>query len=74
MLKDGPPVLLSYGSVLWGPGGLEREFLSGDWFLKEASTKYLFETEADSLWQTLLRDMGGRYATLSMIPEDLTLN
>lgn len=71
---EGPSVLLCFGYVGWGAGQLEREFLDGQWFLYPASKHMLFDVPAEKLWQTLLREMGGKYATLSMIPEDLSLN
>jgi len=71
---NGPSILLCFGYTGWGPGQLEREFLSNHFFLYPASAKHLFQTPPEKLWQTLLREMGGKYATLSMIPEDLSLN
>jgi putative transcriptional regulator len=72
--ENGPSMLLCFGYAGWGPGILEREFLSGLWFIHPASKNHIFETPPEKLWQTLLREMGGKYATLSMIPEDLSLN
>jgi putative transcriptional regulator len=72
--EDGPNVYLCFGYAGWGAGQLEREFLDGHWYLHPASEKHIFNTPPDKLWQTLLREMGGKYATLSMIPEDLSLN
>ncbi len=72
--QNGPHVYLCFGYAGWGTGQLEREFLDGHWFLHPATPQHLFHTPADKLWQTLLREMGGKYATLSMIPEDLSLN
>lgn len=71
---EGPHILLCFGYAGWGAGQLEREFLDGHWFLHPASSFNLFKVSAEKLWQTLLREMGGKYATLSMIPEDLSLN
>ncbi len=70
----GPEVLLCFGYSGWGAGQLEREFLDGGWFLYPASRRHIFHIPPEKLWQTLLREMGGKYATLSMIPEDLSLN
>ncbi len=70
----GPSIRLCFGYCGWGAGELEREFLSGNWFLHPATAKHLFETPADKVWQSILREMGGKYATLSMIPENLNLN
>ena len=72
--QGGPYIHLCFGYSGWGPGQLEREFLDGQWLLYPASEHYVFEIPPDKLWQTVLRDMGGRYATLSMIPEDLSVN
>ena len=74
MNTDGPVIRLCFGFSGWGAGQLEKEFRMGHWFLCPASAKHVFETSPDKLWQILLREMGGKYATLSMIPEDLSLN
>ena len=71
---EGPAVRLCFGYSGWGPGQLEREFLGGMWFLQKGSARYVFDVPPEQLWQTILRDMGGKYASLSMIPEDLSLN
>ena len=72
--KNGPNIRLCFGYSGWGVGQLEREFLSGQWFLHPGSAKHVFETPSDKVWQSVLREMGGKYATLSMMPEDLSLN
>jgi len=66
--------LLFFGYGGWNAGALEREFLNGAWFLHPAAKNHLFEIPSEILWQTLLREMGGKYNTLSMMPEDLDLN
>lgn len=71
---NGPYLRLCFGYTGWNPGQLERDFLSGNWFIHPASAKHVFETAPEKLWQSILREMGGKYATLSMIPEDLSLN
>lgn len=71
---NGPLVRLYFGYSTWGAGQLEREFLDGHWFLHPATARHLFHISPEKLWQTVLREMGGKYATLSMIPEDLSLN
>lgn len=70
----GPDIHLCFGYAGWGAGQLEREFLDGSWFVYPASAALIFDTNPDKLWQTLLREMGGKYASLSMIPEDLSVN
>lgn len=72
--ENGPHIYLCFGYAGWGAGQLEREFLDGSWYLYPAKLEYIFGTPPEKLWQHLLREMGGKYATLSMIPEDLSLN
>lgn len=72
--ENGPSIHLCFGYAGWGAGQLEREFLDGSWFLHPASSRHIFNVSADKIWQALLREMGGKYATLSMLPEDLTIN
>lgn len=74
MDHNGPNLRLCFGYTGWQAGQLEREFLDGGWFIHPASAKHVFETPPEKLWQILLRELGGKYATLSMIPDDLTLN
>jgi len=76
MLADegGPFIHLCFGYAGWSGGQLEREFLDGSWYMFPANRHYIFEVAPEKLWRTLLRDMGGKYATLSMIPDDLTIN
>lgn len=71
---NGPNINLCFGYAGWGGGQLEREFLDGNWFLHPASAKHIFHTSTDKVWQQILREMGGKYAALSMIPEDLSVN
>lgn len=72
--EHGPKIHLCFGYAGWGASQLEREFLDGQWFLTPATARHIFEIPPDKLWQTLLREMGGKYTTLSMIPENLSLN
>ena len=72
--ENGPEINLCFGYAGWGPGQLEREFLDGHWFLYPATARHVFHTTPEKLWQQLLREMGGKYASLSMIPEDLSVN
>lgn len=72
--ENGPHMNLCFGYSGWAPGQLEREFLDGHWFLYPATTKHVFYTSTEKLWQNILREMGGKYASISMIPEDLLVN
>lgn len=72
--EEGPFVNLCFGYAGWGGGQLEREFLDGNWFIYPANPHYIFEVPPEKLWRRLLKDMGGKFSTLSMIPDDLTVN
>lgn len=72
--ESSPPLFLNFGYAGWANGQLDREFLDGSWYLYPASGELLFTTPPEKLWKTLLLRMGGRYATLSTIPEDLSVN
>jgi putative transcriptional regulator len=71
---NGPNIRLCFGYTGWNPGQLEREFLNGNWFLHPGTFKHVFATPSEKLWQSILREMGGKYASFSMIPDDLSLN
>ena len=66
---NGPIMRLCFGYAGWQAGQLEREFLDGGWFIHPATASHIFDTPPEKLWQILLRELGGKYATLSMIPE-----
>ncbi len=72
--ESGSPIHLCFGYAGWTPGQLEREFLDGGWFIYPATKQFIFETSPDLLWSTLLSEMGGRYSSLAMIPENLSVN
>lgn len=72
--EEGPSIRLCFGYTGWGPGQLEEEFLEGQWLLHPASEELIFHTQPDDLWAVLLRKLGGKYASLSTIPKDLSLN
>lgn len=71
---NGPAVNLCFGYAGWGAGQLEREFLDGGWYIHPASAQIIFYTQPDKIWPKILLEMGGKYASMSMIPEDLSVN
>lgn len=71
---EGTIVNLCFGYSGWQAGQLEREFLEGAWLLSHASKDYVFFHEPENLWSSVLRDLGGRYASLATVPENLLLN
>lgn len=72
--KDGPYVNMCFGYAGWAAGQLEREYLDGGWILSPSSFEYIFYEQPEELWKVLLKKLGGKYATFSTIPDDLSLN
>lgn len=72
--ETGPEMILCFGYAGWAGGQLEREFFDGHWLLAHADKELIFNFPSEKLWQTLLKNMGGRYAAMATIPEDLSLN
>jgi putative transcriptional regulator len=72
--EEKQEMLLCFGYSGWNPGQLEKEFGEGSWYTFPASADYLFKTPPEKLWQTLLYDMGGKFRSLSLMPNDLSLN
>ncbi|MBI5274258.1 MAG: YqgE/AlgH family protein [Chlamydiales bacterium] len=69
-----PHLILCLGYTGWLAGQLDQEVSLGDWFIHPAKANQVFFKEPEKLWQSLLREMGGKYASLSMLPDDLNLN
>ncbi|MBQ8498352.1 YqgE/AlgH family protein [Chlamydia sp.] len=67
-------VLLCFGYSGWQGGQLEKEFLEGLWFLAPASQELVFTVHPENLWSFVLQNLGGRFASLSTVPENLLLN
>ncbi|MFN7141962.1 MAG: YqgE/AlgH family protein, partial [Limisphaerales bacterium] len=58
----------------WSPGQLEDEMQRGAWITHPANINLVFETETESLWQTILRQKGWKYQLLAQAPEDFSWN
>ncbi len=71
---SGPTLNLCFGYTGWGAGQIEKEFFDGRWYLAQPSDEIIFNTPVDQIWRRLLFSLGGKYASLSMIPNDLSLN
>lgn len=63
------------GYAGWAEGQLEQEIQEGSWFVaKNASPEQVFDMDPDSLWRSILREMGGKYKMFSNYPIDPRLN
>jgi putative transcriptional regulator len=72
--QTGPSILLCFGYTGWGPDELEKDIANGFWFLSDAKHEYLFKTPPENLWKQALLDKGGKYSSLSLMPDDLSQN
>ena len=49
---------LCLGYAGWGPGQLEREMVSGGWLNSGISSKRIFDTPPEKIWDAVIRDLG----------------
>jgi len=62
------------GYAGWSPGQLEDEMKRDAWLTHPASLELVFEADPRQLWQSILRQKGGKYKLLSQMPDDLSWN
>ena len=62
------------GHAGWGPGQLESELEEEAWIVEPPRREEIFSVDAEGLWATVLRRKGRRYALLSTMPLDPSLN
>lgn len=58
----------------WTGGMLEKEVNENNWFIYSGKSINIFSINIDNLWKNILVEMGGKYASMSTIPEDILLN
>jgi putative transcriptional regulator len=49
---------LCLGYAGWGPGQLEREMVSGGWLNSGISSRRIFDTPVEKIWEAVIRDLG----------------
>lgn len=75
MMDAGNPLLRFYlGYAGWQKEQLEAEISIGAWILCPGRASLIFDSNPESLWQKALYSLGGKYRSLSVIPEDPGLN
>ena len=62
------------GHAGWGPGQLEDELAEDAWIVEPPRREEVFSAEPEDLWAAVLRRKGRRYALLSTMPPDPSLN
>jgi len=59
----------------WGPGQLQDELDADSWIVANLGDPSLvFDVEAEELWKTILKRLGGKYNMVSNYPSDPRLN
>ena len=49
---------LCLGYAGWGPGQLESEMVAGGWLNSAVSSKRIFDTPVEKIWEAVIRDLG----------------
>ena len=62
------------GYAGWEPGQLESEIGAGTWFLAPGDPELVLAPTPETMWQTVLYSMGGKYRPMSVFPEDPAVN
>ncbi|PRY15663.1 putative transcriptional regulator [Pontibacter ummariensis] len=58
----------------WTAGQLQEEIDKNVWIVNNEAANKLFNLDADTLWRSVLREMGGKFKVLSNYPVDPRLN
>lgn len=59
----------------WSPGQLVEELKEKAWIVcKGANAEFVFDTKPDDLWQSVLKNMGGKFKLIANYPVDPRLN
>ena len=75
VLRAGVPRLRFYlGYAGWEPGQLESEISAGTWFLAPGDPELVLAPTPETMWQAVLYSMGGKYRSISVFPEDPSVN
>ncbi len=62
------------GYAGWGPGQLEAELDESSWIVEASPEPEFFPEPDEDLWGTVLRDKGGVYRVVAMMPDDPSVN
>ena len=71
---DAPRLRFYLGYAGWEPGQLESEISAGAWFLAPGDPELVLAPTPETMWQTVLYSMGGKYRPISVFPEDPSVN
>ena len=58
----------------WSEGQLDDEMNYGSWVLANMDANYVFKSEPQTLWQSIMENKGNTYSVIAQMPEDLSWN
>ena len=58
----------------WSPGQLEQELEEKSWVVSEITNAEIMEEEIPDLWESSLRDLGGKFRLWANFPENPNMN
>jgi putative transcriptional regulator len=58
LVGDPGAYRLCLGYAGWGPGQLENEMVAGGWLNSGISSKRIFDTPVEKIWEAVIRDLG----------------
>lgn len=53
----------------WSEGQLDEELKSGSWITAEMHPNYLFKTDSQKLWKTVMQNKGDKYTVIAQMPD-----
>ena len=71
---DVPRLRFYLGYAGWEPGQLEAEIRAGTWYLAPGNAEQVLAPTPETIWQTVLYSMGGKYRPISVFPRDPSVN
>lgn len=67
-------ILFFVGYSGWAPGQLEQELERKSWIVAPEDPSFIFRTDYQDLWRTVLQSMGTKYKVIANYPVDPRLN
>lgn len=58
----------------WETGQLLQEMKDNSWIIAKGNYKHIFQSDVNTLWKNVMKEMGGVYDTMANYPENPTLN
>ena len=71
---DAPRLRFYLGYAGWEPGQLESEISAGTWFLAPSEPEVVLASTPETMWQTVMYSLGGKYRPISVFPKDPSVN